>query len=141
LSREANGQFAKGNPGGPGRPPRRTEDEYMAELADVVTLEAWRQIAERAVADAAAGDKHARDWLSRYLVPDPTRVGSGHDGNMVHKIVIIRDENFYGNAKRVAAATTPEALAEREKKLEEFLLTKVEPQMAEMGLPPPDQDR
>ncbi|MBI5879945.1 MAG: hypothetical protein HZB53_20040 [Chloroflexi bacterium] len=66
--RNADGTFTAGNPGGPGRPPRATERAYLASMADSITLDDWRQIVARAVADAKAGDKSARDWLSRYLL-------------------------------------------------------------------------
>jgi hypothetical protein len=36
--RDRGGRFAKGNPGGPGRPPRTTEANYLIALTDVVPL-------------------------------------------------------------------------------------------------------
>ena len=58
--RKPNGQFAEGNPGGPGRPPRDTERDYLATLAEVVDPDAWREICKRALADAKDGDATAR---------------------------------------------------------------------------------
>jgi hypothetical protein len=69
--RTGNGRFAVGNPGGPGRPRRATERQYLAVLADAVTLETWEAICLRAVADAKKGDAKARDWISKYLVGAP----------------------------------------------------------------------
>ncbi len=70
--RSGNGQFAKGNRGGPGRPRRAVERDYLAKLSEAVTLEDWEQICKRAVEDARAGDAKARDWLTRYcLGKDP----------------------------------------------------------------------
>jgi len=66
--RQGNGQFAKGNPGGPGRPRRSVEIEYLAKLSDVVTLDDFARIAERAKADAIDGDARAREWLSKYFL-------------------------------------------------------------------------
>ncbi len=66
--RSNNGQFAAGNPGGPGRPRRAVEQEYLAALSDSVSLDDWREVVSRAVADAKAGDARARDWLTRHLV-------------------------------------------------------------------------
>jgi hypothetical protein len=44
----SNGRFAVGNPGGPGRPRRAIEREYLAALSDTVSLGDWREIVERA---------------------------------------------------------------------------------------------
>ena len=68
--RNTNGTFAPGNPGGPGRPRRGVERQYLATFAAAVTLDDWRAIIGKAVADAKAGDAKARDWLSKYLVGD-----------------------------------------------------------------------
>jgi len=62
------GKFAPGNPGGPGRPRRAVEREYVAVLSDVVTVDVWRDVVTRAVEDAKAGNARARDWLSRYVL-------------------------------------------------------------------------
>ena len=56
LERDQQGRFAPGNAGGPGRPRRRTEADYLAALSDQVPLDAWSQIVGRAVGDAIAGD-------------------------------------------------------------------------------------
>ena len=66
--RDDNGQFAKGNPGGPGRPRRAVEREYLAALGDAVTLDDWRDVVTRAVADAKAGDAAARAFLAKRLI-------------------------------------------------------------------------
>ena len=66
--RNANGRFTIGNPGGPGRPRRAIEREYLAALGDAVSLHDWLEIVERAVVDAKAGDHQARCWLSKHLL-------------------------------------------------------------------------
>ena len=71
--RSGNGRFAAGNPGGPGRPPRATEAEYMEALAETVSVATWRCIISKAATDALAGDSKAREWLSRYLISDQPR--------------------------------------------------------------------
>ena len=73
-TRERNGRFAKGNPGGPGRPRRTVEREYLAVLADRVPLSRWQKIIDRAVADAESGDWRARAWLAKYLLGPDLRV-------------------------------------------------------------------
>ena len=71
MVRDRSGRFTKGNPGGPGRPPRATEAEYLGALADMVSLADWREIAEKAVQQAKRGDATARKWLSDYLMGAP----------------------------------------------------------------------
>jgi hypothetical protein len=134
MTRESDGRFAKGNPGGPGRPTRATEAEYLAALAEIVTLDVWRQIGTRAVSDAQAGDKAARDWLSRYLIGDRPPTGADRMDRGPVEVRIVRDPNFYGNADKVAASLEPAALAERERQLREFLKSHVLPETRNLGL-------
>ena len=57
--RKSNGQFAAGNPGGPGRPSRAIEAEYLGVLSERVTIEKWRRMVAR-----------AGQWLGQYLIAD-----------------------------------------------------------------------
>ena len=66
--RTEGGRFAAGNAGGPGRPRRAVESQYMASIGDVVTVEDWQAIVRRALDDAKNGDAKAREWLTKYLV-------------------------------------------------------------------------
>ncbi len=68
--RNTDGTFAPGNGGGPGRPRRAVELEYLGIVAGVVTLERWQRICEAAAVNAEAGDTAARAWLSKYLLGD-----------------------------------------------------------------------
>src|SRR4051812_15971604 len=38
------GRFLAGNAGGPGRPRRAVERDYLTALGDTITLDVWRQI-------------------------------------------------------------------------------------------------
>ena len=67
-TRETNGRFSPGNSGGPGRPPRQTEAEYLRATAAACSLEDWEQIVTRAVADAKTGNAKAREFLARYVL-------------------------------------------------------------------------
>lgn len=69
-ARDNNGRFAPGNPGGPGRPRRTVERDYLAALGEAVSPRDWQEVVARALADAKAGDGKARDWLTRYLIGD-----------------------------------------------------------------------
>jgi hypothetical protein len=66
--RDENGRFTIGNPGGPGRPRRAVELDYLASLADAVPLSRWQKIVARAAEDAENGDPKARRWLAEHLL-------------------------------------------------------------------------
>lgn len=63
--------FAKGNPGGPGRPKREVEEQYLQATISSVPLTKWKEVVAKALAQALEGDKDARAWLSKYLLPVP----------------------------------------------------------------------
>jgi hypothetical protein len=62
------GGFKIGNPGGPGRPKRNTEQSYLDATIAAVPVADWGKIVTKAVAQAKGGDAKAREWLSRMLV-------------------------------------------------------------------------
>jgi len=66
--RDENGRFTPGNSGGPGRPRRTVEHDYLAVLGDTVSLEDWQKVVEQAVAHAKSGNARARDWVTKYLL-------------------------------------------------------------------------
>lgn len=68
--RDEHGKFTAGNPGGPGRPRRMVEREYILAITAAVTLDDWRAIVDRAKQDALNGDDKARSWLAHYLIGD-----------------------------------------------------------------------
>lgn len=72
LSRyhDEKGKFKRGNPGGPGRPCRPIEQDYLRALVESVPMETWQRIINTAVAQAIDGDDKARTWLSKYLLGD-----------------------------------------------------------------------
>ncbi len=71
ADRDSSGRFVKGYQGGPGRKPRRTEDQYLKATVDSITLADWKEIVEKAAAQAKRGDSRARQWLSDYLLGKP----------------------------------------------------------------------
>lgn len=73
TKRNPDGTFAVGNPGGPGRPARATERQYMAIVMEACPLDMWQTIVERAVTDAQNGDSTARAWLASYLLGRPSK--------------------------------------------------------------------
>jgi hypothetical protein len=72
ADRDDSGRFAPGNPGGPGRPRRATEGDYLAALSEAVPMERWGEIVATAIDQAVAGDAKAREWLGSYLAGKPT---------------------------------------------------------------------
>jgi hypothetical protein len=72
ADRDANGRFLPGHPGGPGRPRRAIEADYLAALSDAVPMEEWRRIVGTAIDQAIAGDAKAREWVASYLMGKPT---------------------------------------------------------------------
>jgi len=83
VVRDEKGRFVKGHPGGPGRPSRDVELEYLAVTQQGCTPQEWLVIVKRAKADAMAGDGNARAFLAKYLLPTPgveIAVDTGYQG-------------------------------------------------------------
>lgn len=80
-TRDRHGRFVPGCPGGPGRPRRAVEADYLRALGDAVSLADWAAIVRVAVDQAKAGDGKARDWLARYLIGEtpPSLMGLAAD--------------------------------------------------------------
>ena len=69
--RDGKGRFLKGAKSpSPGRPPRRVEEQYLAATIGGCSLDEWGAIVAKAVEQAAEGDRFARDFLARYLLPE-----------------------------------------------------------------------
>lgn len=70
--RDTTGRFTKGGKGGPGRPRRAIETDYLAKLSEAVPLSLWQEIVAKAVEMALEGDHASRSWLAGYLCGKPT---------------------------------------------------------------------
>lgn len=69
IVRDDKGRYAPGTGGGPGRPTIRAETAYLRVMTDECTIDEWRAITRKAVAQAIdKGDWRARDWLTKYLI-------------------------------------------------------------------------
>jgi hypothetical protein len=68
ADRDDRGRFAAGNPGGPGRPRRAVEQDYLTAVMSAVPPERLGTIAKRAAQAAEKGDAKARRWLTDILV-------------------------------------------------------------------------
>jgi hypothetical protein len=51
----------------------RKQIDYLKTLARCVDMDDWREVIQKALADAKEGDRHARKWLSDYLVGTPIK--------------------------------------------------------------------
>lgn len=108
MTKERNdrGQFVVGNSGGPGRPARQTEAEYLATMGDVCSPKEWRTIIKRAVRDAKAGDPRARRWLGDYLI------GPATSERVVVNTAIVTAPEFASDQRELTEMTTEQAIAE-----------------------------
>jgi hypothetical protein len=75
ANRDDKGRFLPGWKGGPGRPRRAVEADYLRSLSDRVPVDKWTKIVDAAVEQALAGDHRAREWLGLFLVGKPTGHG------------------------------------------------------------------
>lgn len=104
ADRNDKGQFIPGSGGGPGRPKRRTEEQYLDAMISRVTVKDWREIVDKAVSQAKRGDSRARVWLSDYLLgPAPQRLQhEGSDGGPVKLVVEYVNKRTDNNATDTA---------------------------------------
>lgn len=72
ADRDSHGRYVKGHPGGPGRPKRAVEADFLRALTDTVSPEDWRSIMGNVVEQAKAGDMKCISFLARYLLGTPS---------------------------------------------------------------------
>ena len=84
--RNEKGQFEKGNQGGPGRPAKAREQAILQIGSEVVTLERWREIFERAYTDATKDEDgrtrdKARRFIAEYQIGKPAQIIKLHQSS------------------------------------------------------------
>ena len=99
--RNPQGRFQPGTKGGPGRPPRATEENYLLALVDACPLTVWAEIVEKAVADAREGDDKARHWLASYLLGSPKGTAPSPSTALVGRL--LGTDSVLNSAARVLA--------------------------------------
>lgn len=82
MTRDERGRFAKGNPGGPGRKPRATEQEYRDAFCEVVPLDRFIRMIEAQARRADKGDLKAFEALVRYIAPAIEKQQLEHSGGV-----------------------------------------------------------
>lgn len=89
--RDNKGRFVKGKPGGPGRPPRATEQEYREAIKEVIPLERFIRQLEKLAARADRGDSRAFDkicdLLGLHVIKNEV---TGVDGNAITINVMLK---------------------------------------------------
>jgi hypothetical protein len=92
--RDGKGRFIKGKPGGPGRPPRATEQEYREAIKEVIPLERFIRQLEKLATRADRGDSRAFDkicdLLGLHVIKQEV---SGADGNAITIRVVYENKN------------------------------------------------
>ena len=108
--------FKPGNKASPGRPKREKEAEYLRLLTTQVTPQAWVRIIDKAMAQAEEGDAKAREWLSRYLLADPSEKQDSSLANL-------REIAEQGDPKNMTAEELHASIAEIEREVAEIEAT------------------
>lgn len=106
AGREANGRFAKGNPGGPGNPGASRVHELRAALLSAVTAVDVRKIVKKLVELAKDGNLDAAGLLfdrvfgkapQALAIAEVTEDVSGGGGR--HGVRVVTREDFFGDSK------------------------------------------
>lgn len=71
--------FKPGNKASPGRPKREVERAYINAVIGLCPISTWGKIVEAAIEDALTGDRFAREWLTKILIPDAAQAVSEAD--------------------------------------------------------------
>lgn len=71
--RDQQGKFTNGNTGGPGRPKRAVEEDYLGAFVDNVSIEDWVEICKTATQKAKQGCHKSRQFIAGYLVGQPRK--------------------------------------------------------------------
>jgi len=90
VERNENGQFAKGNSGGPGRPKKEREERFLEITLSACTYSDWRKIIKKAVEQAKRGNSQARKFLADYLLGPPKQrheLTGADGGELILKVV------------------------------------------------------
>jgi len=111
IERNANGQFAKGNRGGPGRPRLDAEQKYLRALRKALPQKDVHAIVEKLVIKAKSGNIQAAKLLLEYAIGKPTQyVETDVSGSLDLVRVIGGVYTPYGNIRRAFLNQDPEMI-------------------------------
>jgi hypothetical protein len=125
--RDRRGRFTTGNLGGPGRPRRTIERQYLAALSEEVSLDAWREVVRylmaeprpaalaRIAADEVMGRGPDDDILDEAVKMDAERsglTGFGDNEYLRKRVRKLMDQGGRGGRRVTAAGTPNEAYTE-----------------------------
>lgn len=71
ATRNEKGQFVKGHPGGPGRPRREVEAQYLNVMLGAVSESEWQKVVNAMIKQAQRGNVAAATWLGNYVQGKP----------------------------------------------------------------------
>ena len=89
AQRDEKGRFAKGNPGGPGRPTRETEQYFIELFRDCVSDDDFRAVVDALVRAAKRGNTSAAKMILDYLMGPPKQKAevSGEAGGPITFVI------------------------------------------------------
>ena len=105
--RADDGRFLPGWAGGPGRPRREIEMQYLRKIQDGVSLQVWQGICDKAIAQALAGDSTARAWLSRYLLPKDLDLAKDQNDSRQRREMLLNIADKLGIRLEVDESSVP----------------------------------
>jgi len=92
AERNENGQFAKGNGGGPGRPRLDAEQKYLRTLHRSLLQRDVREIVKKLIGKAKTGNIQAAKVLLEYAIGKPTQyVSADVSGEGMLKVTYVND--------------------------------------------------
>ncbi len=100
--RKSNGQFAKGNPGGPGNPYARRVARLRATLLDAVGENGLADIVQGMITAAKGGDVAAAKLLLSYLLGKPVE-SVEQDYVEIHERQLQSKDRALDSADKIAA--------------------------------------
>src|SRR4051812_1336935 len=119
IDRDTKGRFTKGGIPGPGRPKRSVEVEFHNILLDAVSAADWKKIVTKAVADALAGDRFARQFIAEYTIGKPPTILELRAGDAVLLAELLKQFEAAGTTPSEVFNAMLSAMAEEETEVEQ----------------------
>ncbi len=114
AAHEANGRFAKGNPGGPGNPHVRRQSMMRDAVASAVSFEELVEIMQKLVELAKDGDREAAKLVLHYTVGKPSEFQADRRADLETESLLSTldlQQLLQAEPPKTAAAGVPQASA------------------------------